>query len=388
VIRAGAGMYYGRTQNSTIVNLITNNGQRFKSYSFIPTTAGSPLFPNVLADVPTGAAGRPDAVFAAADFANPLIYQMEFSIEQEVFKNFTLTGTYLSSRGQRLPLFRDTNLFPQTQSATYTVCADPQVGSSTTCSNVARTFTVPFFSGARPNPNFGYLTSAESVVNSWYNGFVLQAKKRFSHGIQLQASLTIAKAQDNGQSLITFTSTNQPLNPFDLRQDYALSNLDQRKRFTMSAVWQPSLAGVSSRAVRGAFGGFQLSGILMLADGRPYSGGTSGNPTPAGILGGLIGVGGSSRVPFVGRNTFTDPGAAVVDVRLAREFKFTERLRWQIMVEGFNIFNRVLITGINATQYNVRGAVLFPNPAFQSISSTGTNLMRERQYQLGTRFTF
>ena len=140
--------------------------------------------------------------------------------------------------------------------------------------------------------------------------------------------------------------------------------------------------------MRRVFGGFQFSGILTLADGKPYSGGTSGNPTPAGILGGLLGVGGSGRVPFVGRNTFTGPGAANVDVRLAREFKFTERLRWQLIAEGFNIVNRVNITGINTTQFNVRGAVLFPNPSFQSISSTGTNLFRERQYQLGTRFTF
>jgi hypothetical protein len=388
VIRAGAGMYYGRTQNSTISNFMTNNGQRFKAYSFIPTTAGSPVFPNVLSEVPTGAAGRPNALFASGDFANPVIYQTELSVEQEVFKNFTLTGVYMATRGQRMPVFRDTNLFPQSQTATYTVCATPQVGSSTACSNVDRTFAVPFFSGARPNTNYGYLTIAESVVNTWYHGLVLQARQRFSHGIQLQAALTVSKAQDNGQSSQTFSSNNQPLNTFNLRQDYALSDFDQRKRFTMSAVWQPSLGGVNSRAVRGIFGGFQLSGILTLADGKPYSGGTSGNPTPAGILGGLIGVGGSGRVPFVGRNTFTGPGAVNVDVRLAREFKFTERFRWQLIVEGFNIVNRVHITGINGTQYNVRGAVLFPNPAFQSISSTGTNLFRERQYQLGTRFSF
>jgi hypothetical protein len=252
---------------------------------------------------------------------------------------------------------------------------------------VDRTFTVPFFSGARLNTNYGVLTIAESVVNMWYHGVVLQAKQRFSRGIQLQASLTVAKAQDNGQSSQTFSSNNQPMNPFNMRQDYALSDLDQRKRFTMSAVWQPSFSQAGP-AVRRVFGGFQFSGILALADGKPYSGGTSGNPTPAGILGGLLGVSGSGRAPFVGRNTFTSPGAANVDVRLAREFKFTERFRWQLIAEGFNIVNRVHITGINMTQFNVRGAVLFPNPVFRSISSTGTNLFRERQYQLGTRFTF
>ena len=40
------------------------------------------------------------------------------------------------------------------------------------------------------------------------------------------------------------------------------------------------------------------------------------------------------------------------------------------------------------TQYNVRGSVLFPRTDFQSISATGTNIVRERQIQLGTRFTF
>jgi len=388
VIRAGAGMYYGRTQNSTIVNLMNNNGQRFKVYSFIPSTPGSPVFPSVLTEVPTGAAGRPDALYAAADFANPLIYQMEFSVEQELFKDFTLNAVYMASRGQRMPVFRDTNLFPPSRTATYTVCADPQVGTSTACSNVAQTFTVPFWTGARPNTSYGYITAAESVINTWYHGFVLQAKQRFSHGIQLQAALTISKAQDNGQSLITFSSSNQPQNPFDLRQDYALSDLDQRKRFTMTALWQPPFSRIGSRPLRTAFDGFQLSGILTLADGRPYSGFTSGNPTPAGIMGGLLGVGGSSRLPWTGRNIYTYPGAATVDLRLAREFKFSERVRWQLIAEGFNVFNRVNITGITTTQYNVRGAVLFPRTDFRAISATGTNLMRERQYQLGTRLTF
>jgi hypothetical protein len=79
---------------------------------------------------------------------------------------------------------------------------------------------------------------------------------------------------------------------------------------------------------------------------------------------------------------------ASVDLRLAREFKFGERFRWQLIAEGFNILNRINITGINMTQYNMRTLTLFPNTSFQSISATGTNLVRERQYQLGTRFTF
>jgi len=277
VIRAGAGAYYGRTENSTLVNLITNNGVRFKSYSFIPTTAGSPVFPNVLSAVPTGAAGKPSVVFASNDFANPLIFQMEFGIEQEVFKNFTMGAVYMGSRGEKLPMFRDINLFPPSQ-ATYSVCGSVQVGSSTACSNVVQTFTVPFFTGARPNPNYGQMTVVESTVNSWYHGLVLQAKQRFSHGFQMQAAFTFSKAIDNGQTSTTFTAANVPLYPYNIAQDKSLSDFDQRKRFTVSALWQPSFSWIDSKPLRAVFEGFQFSGILALADGRPYSGSTNGKP--------------------------------------------------------------------------------------------------------------
>jgi len=387
VIRAGAGLYYGRTQNSTIANLMNLNGVRFLTYTFQPATAGSPVFPNVLTAIPSGSAARPDVVFASGDFANPLIYQMEFSLEQEITRNLTVTTSYLASRGQRLPVFRDTNL-PTPTERTYTVCRDPQVGSSTSCANVEQTFTVPFFSGARPNAAYSFMTIADSVINSWYNGFVLQARHRFAHGFQMQASLTISKAQDNGQSLITFTSSNQPLNPLNLRQDYALSDLDQRKRFTMSAYWVPPFNLIQNRTLRAALEGFQLSGIVALYDGRPYNGTVSGSPSPAGTASGLLGVGGSTRAPFRGRNVYTGPGGATVDARLAREFRIKERARLQFIAEAFNLFNRVNVTSIVTTQYNVRGTVLFPRTDFRSVSATGTNLTRERQMQLGFRLVF
>ncbi len=388
VIRAGGGMFYGRTQNSTMSNFITNNGARFKGFFFLPATAGSPVFPNVLTDIPSGAAGTPNVLFASSDFVNPLIYQIEFSVEQELFKNFTLTGVYLGTRGQHMPLFRDTNLFPAASTATYTVCGVPQVGSSTTCPQAAPTVTVPFFTAPRPNSRYGFITVGDSVVNTWYNGLVIQAKHRFSQGFQLQAAFTYSKAQDDDQISQTFSSNNQPLNPFNVRGDYSLSNFDQRKRFTMSGYWMLPFSRIGSRPLRMFFNGFQLSSILTLADGRPYSPLISGNPTPSGVSSGILGAGGDSRVAFVGRNIYVNPGLATVDLRVARELKFSERLRLQLIAESFNLLNRVNISSINTTQYNIRGSVLFPNTAFQSISATGTNLTRERQWQLGARFSF
>src|SRR5262249_43077298 len=119
VIRLGGGMFYGRTQNSTIANLITNNGQRFVSYTRPPTSAASPLFPNVLSAPPTGAGSKPDIVFADPNFVSPITYQGEFSIEHEIIKNTTVSAIYMVNRGQRMPVFLDTNL-PVPGIATYT----------------------------------------------------------------------------------------------------------------------------------------------------------------------------------------------------------------------------------------------------------------------------
>lgn len=379
VIRAGAGLYYGRTQNSTIAGLLRDNGQRLQSFQFLPGTPGSPVFPQVLAGLPQALSGVPDSFLAAGDFANPLTYQMQFTIEREVSRNLVVSGSYLGTRGQRFPLFRDINLFPEVYHATYAV------------PSIDRIVSTPFFpgpAGNRPNPDFGRVTLAESVVNTWYNGFVLQAQRRFARGFYLQASLTISKAQDNDPLQQTLFTPNQPLNPFQARDDYSLSDLDQRKRFTLASYWTPPFHRLGYRPLRTALDGFRLSTIVTLADGRPYSPTVAGNPTPLGVSTGLLGAGGSTRVPWLGRNVHTTPGLATTDLRLTRHLPISERLKLDLIAEAFNAFNRANVTGINTTAYNLRGSTLFPDPAFATSSATGNNLTRERQLQLGLRFTF
>jgi hypothetical protein len=157
----------------------------------------------------------------------------------------------------------------------------------------------------------------------------------------------------------------------------------------MSAVWELPGRRIQSAVLRRIVDGFQLSGILAIADGRPFSPGVNGNPNPRGIQTGLLGTGGGfNRVPYVGRNVETLPGNKNVDLRLAREVRIGERMRWQFIIEGFNVLNRYQITGIFMNQFNITGSTLFPRPDFRSVNETGTNLFRERQLQLGTRFTF
>jgi hypothetical protein len=156
-------------------------------------------------------------------------------------------------------------------------------------------------------------------------------------------------------------------------------------------VWELPTGGIQSPTAKAILHGFQVSTIVSLLDGRPYSGainGSPGSPSPSGVTSGIIGVGGSSRVPWVGRNIYTNPGVNSVDVRLARTFTIKERVRLAFVAEAFNVANRYQITSINTTQYSFSGINLFPQSAFGSTSGSGTNLFGARQIQLGTRVTF
>jgi hypothetical protein len=387
VVRLGGGVFYGRTQNSTIANLITNNGQRFVSYTLTPNSSGSPVFPAVLSNPPAASGSRPDIVFADPHFANPIVYQAEFSLEREILPQTTVSAVYMMNRGQRMPVFLDTNL-PPPITITYTVCGTPQLGGSTSCANPLGQYTTPFFAGTRPNPNFGFMTGVQSVVNTWYHGLVLQLKHRFSHGFQLDAGFTYSKAQDDDQNSTTFTTNESASNPLNLKNDYGLSNFDQRKRFTLAGVWMFPTQGIPSKPLRRLVNGFQISGIVSLLDGRPYSGGTTGSPSPGGVTSGILGVGGDTRVPWIGRNTYTSPGVNSVDLRLSREIHASEGFRCSLIAEAFNVANRYQITSVDTVQYQIGGRTLFPRPSFQTRNGSGTNLYGARQIQLGARITF
>lgn len=292
--------------------------------------------------------------------------------------------------GQRMPVYLDTNL-PAPVTNTYTICGTVLNGTASSCSNPAGTITVPFFTGPRANPNFGFMTDVASVVNTWYNGLVIQAVHRFSHGFQFDAGFTWSKALDDDQNSQTFTTSESASNPLNLKNDYSLSDFDQRKRFTLSGVWELPTHNIQSKSLKRMADGFQLSAIVALVDGRPYSGGITGSPGspgPSGTTSGVLGVGGSTRFPGVGWNTFTNPGANSIDVRLSRVIDLTERVHWLLIAEAFNVANRYEITSINTTQYSFNGLTLFPQSSFQTRSASGTNLFGARQIQLGTRITF
>ena len=397
-VRGGYGIYYGRIQNSTIYNGLINTGntggqsqlsispgQTTNCFPLVATATVpcAPVFPNVL---PSG-----NLTFAAGaiqyfqkNFQAPLINQYDVIVERQIAKNTVVSVSYIGSLGRNLPTFVDYNLQPTNTSATYTIVGGPQNG---------QTFTLPTYS--RPSNGFAQLTQIESTVSSEYNALVFQANRRFTRGLQFQASYTLAKSTDTNQNSATFTQSNSPYNVFDRSYDAGPSNFDVRHKVVFSAVYAPTFyKGDAKSAYNYLLNGWSIAPIYAFYSGRPFDGTVSGST--------LNGTNGDNRFPLNARNAYRLPSLSNLDLRLSKRFRFTERYNLELLAEGFNIFNRTQIFGLNTGLYS-RTSNCFPvngisatlnannlcyNPSFGDVTTTDSTLYRERQIQLAARFQF
>jgi hypothetical protein len=117
----------------------------------------------------------------------------------------------------------------------------------------------PTASGA---PVFSGIFSEDTIAHSNYNSLQALFEKRFSHGLQFQASYTFSKSLDNASS---FESA---LNPLNFNGTYGSSNYDARQRFVFNYVWDlpvPKYDGFKGKLLNG----WEISGILSFQSGFP-----------------------------------------------------------------------------------------------------------------------
>jgi hypothetical protein len=374
-LRGGYGLYYGRMVNSTIYNALINTGNPAaqKQISLGGAAAGAPIFPNVLAAPPAGTIA---AQFFAKDFGNPMIHQFDMILERELAPNLTVSASYLGSIGRGLPTFYDRNLSTPNASQTFPIVGGPFNGQSLTLS---------LFPTARPLTTYGALTEINSKVKSEYNAFVLQANRRFSHGLLLLSNYTLSKATDTLQTSTTFTATNTPFNVFDPGADGGRSNFDRRHKFVFSAVYAPRVKS-ASKVATALLDGWSIAPIYQVFSGIAYNGNVSGSNGGAGSLNRS---GGQNRlIGLLDRNAFTGPTQNIFNLRLSRRFYIKEKANVEFLGEVFNLPNTLLVTGVNNTMYSLTSGSLVFNTAFGGVTQADSTLFRERQIQLGLRFQF
>jgi hypothetical protein len=230
-----------------------------------------------------------------------------------------------------------------------------------------------------------------------------------THGFEFVANYTLAKATDGGQvpgQFGTFNGTDTPVDPYNRKLEYALSDLDQRNRFTGSVVWAPTYAKkIPNKALRLIAQDFVFAAIVSAGNGQPVTGTISGNPAGAiagGPTGGAVNNSGTAtggRNPAIARNSYVSPGTKDVDFRIGRDFRFNERVRLSLVGEAFNLFNFTNVYNVNTQQYSYSGpgtgvcaghtnGCLVPATTFLTPTATNNNLNGARQLQITGRFTF
>ena len=109
------------------------------------------------------------------------------------------------------------------------------------------------------NPNFAEIEWRTSQVSSFYNALELGIEKRLSRGLRVQVSYTWSKSVDDGSSIITQESHNEPqYTPifWDLQHtNRGLSQFDSRHAFAVN--YSYALPIPSGRRLRSQlFGGW------------------------------------------------------------------------------------------------------------------------------------
>jgi hypothetical protein len=204
---------------------------------------------------------------------------------------------------------------------------------------------------------FGSVNAQVSDGNSNYNALNIDVKRRFARNFQFLASYTWSHSIDDSSDLQTL------LLPQDNRNfgaERANSLFDQRHRFVFSAVLASPGKWRSEDGLHKFLADFTLAPIFEISSGRPFNilsnqdtNNDQSNQTDRPSVGGngtLCVPGLAGCTPLItngvfsagdlGRNMGLTHSFSSLDMRLTRALRIGERLRLDIIAEGFNLFNR------------------------------------------------
>ncbi len=275
--------------------------------------------------------------------------------------------------------------------------------------------------------------------NSRYNGLALQVTKRFSKNLSYIAAYTWSHNFDDSTAT-NFSTILSPRRTQDFqnqREEWASSALDRRHRLTISPVYDFKPFQGDSWLLRNIVGNWNFSGTYTfqspeyatVQDGldanlnndstgdrtiiNPAGAATVGtNVTGLNSAGQAVAAGSASIVAYVannsnaryvtagsgalangGRNSFPLGRTNNFDVSLSKHINLTERFRFDVGAQFFNLFNHSQFTGgylSDVTPYNT--SAISRNFLVPSSSSFGqyNNFFpsNSRQLQLVAHFVF
>ena len=395
VVRAGFGTFYNhQIVGNGLTPLSRNSPFRLRQTSGPFQATDRPDLANAFSGIPSVVAPGIDPNFTTA-----YVNQWSFGIQRELASNLILDISYLGSQGHKLPIPWNINQ------------ALPGPGS---------------VASRRPFPGYGNITGGyiSSIGNSNFNSLSVRAERRMTKGLSFISSYAWSKSVDDNAGVSTGSDASGVFaqDARNLRVERSVSDYDIAHRFVFSTVYDLPFGNTQNRTLHAIAAGWQLSGILTLQTGPPFTvfsgrdesntgGGATqdrpnliGNPnipnpgpdrwfntctllangtqrnclpgdTPAWQINAI------STFGNAGRNILRSDGLKNIDVGLSRSFRFTERVALQFRSEFFNVTNHPNFVQPNQSAASGSFATV-SRAAFQS--QTGA----QRQIQFAAKVVF
>jgi hypothetical protein len=293
VIRGGAGVFYDRSGPRPIQDILRYDGMRQLRYVIT-----DPSYPNAFGPVQPLSAEPPSVVRLAPDIVIPWMLQYSASLERQLRKATSASVTYIRSRGFDQFRSRDVNA------------------------------PLPPLFASHPDPTRGVIRDIESAGKMVGNSLQFTLRGQLTRFVNTSAQYTFSETK-NDTSGINW----MPPNSYDLTQEYARADFDQRHRVDL-------LGTMNAGSL------FNVGVSLALYSGRPYSIITGHDDFNTGVA--------NARPAGVPRNSLEGPGYADLDLRLSRDLFFNSVKKGDgpaitLGIDAFNVLNRVNDVGYIGT---------------------------------------
>lgn len=341
VVRGGFGLFYDLGVSSRIADSVTEQypwARDSRSASNIPLDLTSPStptplpFPNPLTP-PNGTFANPMAI--DPNLRLPVTYQWNVSVERQLGGNQSLTVSYVGAKGR--DLLRQDTIYPPA-----------------------------------PTP-WSSIFVVRNADRSDYNSLQFTFQRRMSRGLQVLGSYTYAKSTDTASidafgggvlaqtlaQLSTGPDLNHGYSDFDVRHTYSAAVSYELPAPQWGKVGNAVLKGWAvDTIVRGrsaypltviAFRRILVNGISQrvradVVPGQPFwihdptaPGGRTLNPA-------AFALPANNSPGNQVRNSIRDFSVAQTDLAVRRRFGITERVKLDVRVEYFNVFNHPMFS--------------------------------------------
>ncbi|HJZ82986.1 MAG TPA: TonB-dependent receptor [Pyrinomonadaceae bacterium] len=351
VVRGGYGIYYNLLDRMGSEDQLSLNPPwlvnfNFTSNTLTPAATFITGFPPNTLDPATVNLTQVQLRAANPNARTSYIQQYSFGIQREFARDWLAEVAYVGTKGTHLFTLRDLN--------------QPLPGQT----SLPRDQRFPF-------PAFGLVEYRDDNGISNYNSMEATLDKRFHTGYTVRAVYTFSKSLDNSFEHLTSGGSNSfPQNARDLHSWYGLSDFNVRHRFVANGIWELPF-GSGRRYVQEGWGarllgGWELSGIINVRSGKPFTVTQSGDPLSLGSLSTILPdviadphisnptirrwfnpaafqplTATTNRFGTEGRNILIGPGFASLDFSIHRRFGLRSESRYlDFRWEVFNALNR------------------------------------------------